>query len=126
MENKKKEELIREALKEQNVFTLKSVDNVNHQPHPYMIGPRHIEHASDNHSGMLGEETCKAIRCATPGCNVAYEEHTSDNVCFLQLLRDANHDEVSKVLQDLVADLPKNIVDGFAFVETKQEYRIAE
>jgi hypothetical protein len=38
-----------EILKNEVVKAL-SVDNVNHKPHPYVIGPKHIEYATE-HSG---------------------------------------------------------------------------
>ena len=123
MTNKEKAEKIEDVLKGQDLFKVLSVDDVNHKPHPYMIGPRHITYASDHHSGRLGEEILKAVQCAHVDCRLSYEEHTSDNVCFLQLLRNGTNEEAQTVLKALV-DTIDNLVDGFAFVETPEKYRM--
>lgn len=44
-------------------------------PHPFMIGSKHIEHASKLHSGMLGEATMKAVPCVMRGCTLKYDQH---------------------------------------------------
>lgn len=44
-------------------------------PHPYTVGPKHIEHASKFCSGMLGERTLKTIKCAHPRCTLTYDQH---------------------------------------------------
>jgi len=124
MTNEEKAEKIKEALKDQDVFKMMSVNDVNHKPHPYMIGPRHIAYASDHYSGRLGKETLKAVPCAQPHCQLSYDEHTSDNVGFLQLLRNATNEEAQDVLKALVESIG-NIVDGFSFVETPEKYRMS-
>ena len=67
------------------MFTIEGIHAVNHKPHPFLVGPQHIKHASENHGGALNEETLKAVHCAVPGCYIPYEEHTSDTVLFLKL-----------------------------------------
>ena len=119
-----KEQQVHDALQVQDVFKLKSIDNVNHKPHPYMLGPRHVQHANENHYGGLGVETLKAVQCAQPNCKYTYEEHTSEEVCFLQLMKNSTNEEVGKVLKELVDTLGEAFVDGFAFVETKEKYRV--
>ena len=120
MSNEEKEIKINELLQDTQLKCLK-VDNVNHKPHPFMIGPRHVAHASDNHGGMLGEATLNAIPCAMNDCRLSYKEHTSDNVAFLQLTRNSANDELNKTLQKLVEDLGEKFVDGFAFVKNEFE-----
>jgi len=49
-------------------------------PHPYLITPKHIGHASDNFSGRLGEaaiRSCeeKGVTCGMKGCNLTHAEH---------------------------------------------------
>ena len=113
-----------EAFGDQDIFTVKNVMAVNHKPHAFMIGTRHIKHASDNYGGMLGEETLREIPCAMKNCNVPYDEHTADDVCFLQLRRDANSDEVTKLMKKVVDTLGEQYFDGFCFVETEAKYRV--
>jgi hypothetical protein len=89
-----------------------------------MIGPAHISYASDHHSGRLGEETLKKVRCAHPNCNIPYEDHISDCVAFLQLTQNTTNELANKVLKDLVDAIGDKCVDGFAFVDTKEKFRI--
>ncbi len=124
MEEKAKK--IRELLSEQDLYDVKDVMGVNHKPHPYMIGTAHITYASKNCGGMIGEETLKNVRCAHPHCNLPYEEHTSDTVCFLQLKRNGTNAEANVILKALVTKIGDNFVDGFAFVESPEKYRINE
>lgn len=119
MSDKEKELKLIEALKLQDVFKLKSIINVNHDPHSYMIGARHIKHASDNYGGMLGEETMEKIPCAMPKCGLFYKDHTSDKVAFLLLIRDATNKEMNEALRTIVKELGEKFIDGFGFVESK-------
>lgn len=128
--SKEKDEQVIKALESQDILIFKSITNVNHNPHPYTIGPKHIVFASDRYGGMLGEDAIKEgekqgkCKCAHPQCNTPYESHTSDQVCFLQFTRDTTGDEVNVVLKKLVDDLGPKFVDGFAFVETKEKFRV--
>lgn len=120
-----KEKILRDALKDQDLFVVKSVMGVNHKPHQYTIGPKHVTYASDHCGGMLGEETCRKVQCAYPKCNTPYDEHTYDTVCFLQLLRNGTNDEANAIMKKLVEDIGKSVVDGFALVETDEKFRIS-
>ena len=124
MTNDEKSTKIKEALKDQDLYLVKDVMDINHRPHQYTIGPAHIGYASDHHSGMLDMETIKNVKCAYPNCNIPYEDHTSDNVCFLQLKSNGTNDEASTILKKLVTDLGESFVDGFAFVDTDEKFRI--
>jgi hypothetical protein len=116
---------IEDWAKTQDLFTVKSVTEVNHQPHQYMIGPKHITHAGDKHGGMLGLETLRAVRCAVPHCQLSYDEHKFDRVLFLQLRRHATNEEASKLLKDLAPTLEQNHIDGVSFVETPEKFRFS-
>lgn len=96
---------------------VRSIDHVNHDPHPFMIGPRHITHASDNYGGILGEETMKAIPCAHPKCGLSHEKHTSDFVMFLSLTKDTDNNELSAGLQPLGDMMEEDEIDGICFME---------
>jgi len=130
MTNDEKAEKIKKSLEGQDLYTCLSVDQANHNPHPYMVGPHHITYAADNHGGMLGEDAILAgekvgkCKCAQPKCNTPYEDHTSDTIAFLQLLRHGTNDEANTVLKAAVTELGEAFVDGFAFVETEEKYRI--
>ena len=121
---KEKEERIMDALKDQDLFLVKSVNGINYKPHPYTIGSQHIVYASNNHSGMLNLETVKKVKCAYYSCNIPYEDHIYDTVCFLQLKRNGTNGEANIILKKLVNDLGETFVDGFTFVETTEKFRL--
>jgi hypothetical protein len=116
------EEQLQERLQE--LFTVKSITRVNHDPHPFMVGPQHVRHASEKHSGMLGEATLRAVPCAHPRCNTDYDGHTSVNVLFLSLKKDVTNEEAAGLLEPLKDFLAENKIDGISFVETPEKFRI--
>ena len=107
-------------------FVFEAILAVNHKPHPYVIGPKHVAHASDHYCGRLGEATLEAIPCAFPRCNLSYDEHTFDRVCFVKLTRNASEDEAREALKALVDEFEKDKIDGVTFIETPEQYRIGE
>ena len=113
-----------ELLKNQDVFMMKSIDNVNHKPHPYTIGPRHVAHAADHHSGILGQATVEAVKCAHPKCDLPHDQHTSDKVIFLSIKRNASEKEANDILQPLGKKMETDKIDGLTFVETPEKFRI--
>lgn len=99
---------------------LHDIMEVNHKPHPYTIGTKHIQYASENHGGMLGVETCKAVRCAHPGCDVPYSAHVSDRVMMLKIARNITTKELQELLKPVVdAGMEEDGIDGFTFIENK-------
>jgi len=66
--------------------------------HPFTIGTRHVVHASDNHSGMLGEATLRAIPCAARNCGKAYDNpvHKSIKIAMLDVAAGVTQDEYSQ------------------------------
>lgn len=111
-------------------FTVLKVDYCNFKPHPYVIGVRHVVHASDHHSGMLGEETLRAIPCEYrsadgTGCHVPHDQHTHDTVLFLQLCRNLGNKEAADALFAIKDEMVADKIDGFAFVESDEKFRIA-
>ena len=105
-------------VKETGIFVLETVTDINHRPHPFMIGPRHISHATDHHYGVLGEATLKAVPCAHPGCKLPYESHISDKVMALKLIRNATNNEAQEALKTIVYDN----IDGFVFIKTEFDF----
>lgn len=125
MTNQEKTERIQEELKSQDLFKCLEVNNINHKPHPYMIGPAHIKYSNEGgRGGILNEQVCREVKCAHTGCNLPYAEHTSDNVAFLQLLRNGINVEAGTILKKLVDSLGESFVDGFVFVETEEKFKI--
>lgn len=106
-----------------NLFTVEDVIQVNHYPHPYMIGTKHLVHASENCNGVLGDRTLNTVPCAMHCCNLSHAEHTFDTVVPLKLLRNGTTKEAKDILKSFV-DVVEENVDGFIFVETSEQYRI--
>ena len=92
MTTTEKKEIIEKAFAEQDIFTVMDVMAINHRPHAYTIGAKHVAYASDNCGGRLGTETCEKVQCAVPGCRTAFADHTFDTVSFLQLRRNAKNE----------------------------------
>ena len=122
MTNQEKLNKIIEFLTNQDIFEAIGVDNINHDPHIFVIGPKHVKYAADNCGGMLGQETLDAIPCAR--CGWPHDRHTSDNVCFLKLKRNCVHAEAQVILKSMIEHLGENSIDGFVFVESKDKFRI--
>lgn len=111
----------------QEKFIVKSITNINHKPHPFMLGSNHIGFASNNYGGILGDACVNDKRfptCSNPGCNLTYKEHTSDKVLFLQLTQNINKDEASEILKSLVDILKQEKIDGIIFADTPEKYRM--
>lgn len=106
------------------IFKALSVHNVNHDPHPFTVGPRHVKHAADHCGGMLGEKTLEVIECAHPKCGLLYKDHKSEKVAFLQLQRNAKNQEANSELLKIKQFMIDHRIDGIAMVETEQEFRI--
>lgn len=121
-----KEELLiifSDILKEKNILKTAGIHEVNHKPHMFTVGPKHVKHAADYHGGVMGEETLQKIKCANSGCNLPYEQHTSDKTLFLQLTRDATKVEVNDELIKIKDSLINNNIAGVAFVDTEEGYK---
>ena len=99
---------------------------INFRPHPYMVGPKHVEEAADHHCGMLTAEVCEKVKCAHTGCNLGYSEHTCDHVLALKLTRDATATEVAEALKPEADAMAADGVDGFIFVETPEKFRVSQ
>ena len=112
MSNEEKEIAIKKLL-ENSCLTCLSVKDVNHKPHIFMITQKHIA----NSKGMYLE--ANSAPCGMPDCRLSYEEHTSDNVAFLQAVKDCTNQEVNIELNKIVEKFGEKFLDGFAFVESK-------
>jgi hypothetical protein len=109
--------------KQQDCFIVDDVLAINHKPHPYTIGPKHIKYVNDNHRADLGEQECKEVQCAHPGCKYTYEKHTSDRVAALKLTRNASIEEANVAIQIIM--IPEITgLDGIVLVDTPEKYRV--
>ena len=113
-------------------FKIHKVEACNFQPHPYVIGSRHIEEAS-RRGGSLDESVMKAVPCAYRDsqrgherCSLPYSKHTSDVVMFIEPLRNVDNAEAAgllmKIKEAVTAD--KVQLDGFGIMPSKQGFEI--
>lgn len=93
-------------------------------PHSFTIGAKHVEHASKFHSGMLGEETLKAIPCARKGCRLKYRQHEKALLveCSAELKDDTGNanPELHAYLLKCKPLCEEDKFAGFAFVGNKR------
>jgi hypothetical protein len=122
------ENKIKSLIEKEGLFKMLSVENVNHNPHPYTIGPQHITYAGKHSGGMLDERTLKEVKCAHPGCNLPHENHIFDRVVFIQLTQNVKQADGQAVLNtaELQELLKANKVDGFTFVDTPEKFRFID
>lgn len=105
-------------------FEVIKVEHCNYDPHPFMIGPRHVAHAAEHHSGMLGEATLKAIPCVWkddkygPSCGLSYEHHSSDRALFVKVIRNCANKDAADALFAIKEMMVADRIDGVAFVES--------
>ncbi len=92
------------------------IDNGNYKPDIYTIGPRHVAHAAENHSGMLGPATTEAIGCSR--CGLPMSKHVFDTVLFVEVTRECTEDDVKKILTpEFGKMLEEDELDGVAFLK---------
>lgn len=119
-------DLVNEVLAVNKVFITLNIMNINHKPHQFMIGPKHIIYASDNYKGILGNETLKVVPCAYPKCNMMYHEHTSNKAIFLQLQKNTTNQEASNEMVGIKEILEANKIDGVVLVDTKEKFKVSK
>jgi hypothetical protein len=106
-----------------------SIIGINFDPHPYVIGTRHVAYASDRFGGLLGDAAIRSaeatgVKCAMKGgCSVSYDQHKSDTAAFVRLKRDLSNKEAAGQLSLLKEKFEEEGIDGFAFIE--DGFRIA-
>lgn len=110
---------------DETIVQVERVENVNYNPHPYMITPRHI--TAD--TMILNERTIRhaerrGARCGWKGCEKSYDEHTFDTVVFMVLTRDVSESEIHEELKKIVDLTEQAGFDGFGFLDTPAKYRI--
>ncbi len=119
---KNKEELLTlfgEILEEKGLLKTCGLHEVNHKPHVYMVGPKHVAKAADENGGVLSEDILETMPCAHRKCKLSYREHTSEQTLMLTLTRDILNSEANDELMKLKDQLIVNQVAGVSFVENE-------
>lgn len=110
-------------LSEKNILRSRGFDEQNYKPHQFVVGAKHTIAADKENNGILTEEILERIPCEHIGCNMKYEEHTSDKTLILQLTRDASSLEVNEELIKIKQSLVDYKIKSVAFADTEEGYK---
>ena len=108
----------------EGIFSVHCITEINHNPHPYMVGTKHVVHASKHFGGVLDKRTFSIVGCAHPHCSMDYVSHTFDTILTLKLLKNLSNDEAKSVLKTVIPLLEEHKIDGIIFIETEENFRI--
>lgn len=121
-----------EALAEKGIFVILDLQEFNHQPHPFTIGREHIQRyhldTTKPCAGYVNDQG-DYRNTSKPGyhkCGLPLEQHTHDEVIFLQLTRNVKHEEAHAELLKLKPLMEEMKIEGIAFVDTPEQYRMGE
>jgi hypothetical protein len=99
-------------------FEVVDAQQVNHDPHPFVIGPAHFP--KDGGIYIKPEQA----PCAGRGCSLPVGSHTYEQALFLKCGRDVPNKEATEMLSSVEALMKEHKIDGFAFMES--EFKILE
>lgn len=121
-----------EALAEKGIFVILDLQEINHKPHRFTLGPEHIQkwHIDTTKpcAGYVNDEGAYR-NSSKPGyhkCGLPMDQHTHEEVIFLQLTRNANNEEAHSEMLKLKPLMEEMKIEGLCFVDTPEEYRIGE
>ena len=90
-------------------------------PHPFCIGPKHIEEAQ-RFGGMLGKEAIESLEkklgrssCYTRGCNLLFDKH--EQALLIECKSDLKDPRLKEYLMSIKDQCEKDGFAGFAFVD---------
>jgi hypothetical protein len=128
---------------DQSIIRFDSITTINHKPHPYCIGPKHLKYNDSMYLGRNQIEKMerehgpmcemytnnpnakdstkynnKKSKDCQYKCNLNYEEHTSNKVIAIKCLKDiSKEDNFSLNISELQEAISKLGIDGFVFVD---------
>lgn len=121
-----KEQLLgvfQDILAEADIIKVSGIHEEDHKPHPFTVGPKHIEEANEKNEGVITEEICEMFPCEHQDCSLSYTDHTSTKTLVLQLKRDVLHSEAHAELAKIKPALMKHDVVRVAFADTEEHYK---
>jgi hypothetical protein len=96
-------------------FEVVDARQVNHHPHPFVIGPKHFP----RDGGMYIKP--EQAPCADPRCALSLKSHTYDQVLIIKCLRDVPNKEAAEMLSSVKDLMAEHKLDGFAFMKSDFE-----
>jgi hypothetical protein len=132
MNAQEKVEKCAEALKEKGIFVILDLQGINHKPHRFTIGPEHIQKWHiDTTKGCAGyvNDQGDYSNKSKPGyhkCGLPMDQHTHEDVLFLQLTRHVSNEDAHGELLKLKPIMEELKIEGICFVDTPEQYRIGE
>jgi hypothetical protein len=105
-------------------YAIECVDEVP-DPHPFVVGVKHVVYASDHCGGRLGQEVMERIPCDQ--CKLPGSKHKWNTVLFIRVpeplenkLPEALCDWLRSVKEQAQADK----IEGFAFLEPGKHHQL--
>ncbi len=89
--------------------------------HPFTVGPKHVEFASDNYGGRLGDaarDDPAFPGCAARGCGHAWKNpvHNSEVACYVRMRRATTQKEACDAINTVKAEMEADGISMFGFV----------
>lgn len=93
---------------------------INHKPHTYTVGSKHVDFSARRFNGKVNMKSIRSgeiagIRCAEPGCDLTYDQHTYDILCFCEIPEKIERDDMIKRLGFITKELKKDKVSRIIF-----------
>lgn len=90
-------------------------------PHPFTVGPRHINHAANHFMGQLGRDAIESLEkerggpsCCHPNCNLKYHQHQQALAIGCKI---KDNDKLKEYLQSIVKQCEADGFAGFVLVD---------
>ena len=120
------------ALAEKGLFVILDLQEINHKPHRFTIGPQHIQRyhldMTKPCAGYVDDQGNYSNR-SKPGyhkCGLPFEQHTHEEIIFLQLTRNVTDEEAHGEMLKLKPIMEELKIEGICFVDTPEQYRMGE
>jgi len=118
-------------LDEDKLLTAINIDQINHKPHKYVVGPKHKDL---NNKYLNGGSIVDKIpqleewgaHCYYKGCKLSHKEHTSETVLFVSLNRDMRSKEAAKSLVKIKSLLEEENINGISFLGESNGYKFID
>ncbi len=128
---KKEEGKIDKRLKKYPKTALCQVVDTLPEKHGYMIGAKHVAHASDKFGGALSDESIRdgekaGIMCAHCHGQMSYDEHKSVLLIAIDSPKELNElkDKIHPYLLKIKPMAEEDGYAGFAFMQRKEWLRV--
>lgn len=90
-------------------------EQINSKPHVYAAGRDHMRFAFQKYKSKITERSIlmgeiAGIRCAVPGCDLAFAQHTYEFCCFCKLTKEATGEDLADKMESTFKKLERNSI----------------